>query len=132
MECTYPFLIEVRENPELHDLMRMDKGHWPRCLLWHGWLPVLSGENGASSWAEGAGNLPECALGSDSSRLLRKWDVLDELNKGDVAQRVLANPNVWTDGSLLLDKVFGTSSAGSGVCAHVSGRTWRHRWWAFG
>ena len=23
--------------------MRMDKAHWPRCLLWHGWLPVLSG-----------------------------------------------------------------------------------------
>ena len=21
----------------------MDKTSWPRCLLWHGWLPVLSG-----------------------------------------------------------------------------------------
>ena len=43
-ECTFPPLVEIRENPEFHDLMRMDKAHhWPRCLLWHGWLPMLSG-----------------------------------------------------------------------------------------
>ena len=40
-KCTFPPLVEIREHPELHDLLRMDKGHWPRCLLWHGWLPVL-------------------------------------------------------------------------------------------
>ena len=32
-ECTFPPLVEIRENPEFHDLMRMDKAHWPRCLL---------------------------------------------------------------------------------------------------
>ena len=36
----YPPLVEIRENPEFHDLLRMDKGHWPGCLLWHGWLPM--------------------------------------------------------------------------------------------
>ena len=45
----------------------MDKGHWPRCLLWHGWLPLLSGVSGAFPWAadasEIAGNLLEAALG---------------------------------------------------------------------
>ena len=41
-ECTFPPLVENHENPEFHDLMRMDKAHWPRCLLWHGWLPMLS------------------------------------------------------------------------------------------
>ena len=56
-ECTFPPLIEIRENPEFHDLMRMDKAHWPRCLLWHGWLPMLSGVNGVSHWA---GNASEC------------------------------------------------------------------------
>ena len=35
-------LVEIRENPEFHDLMRLDKARWPRCLLWHGWLPMLS------------------------------------------------------------------------------------------
>ena len=39
-ECTFPPLVEIRENPEFHDLMRMDKEHWHRCLLWHGWLPM--------------------------------------------------------------------------------------------
>ena len=45
-DCPFPPLVEIRENPEFHDLMRLDKGHWPRCLLWHGWLPMLSGVNG--------------------------------------------------------------------------------------
>ena len=53
-ECTFPPLVEIRENPEFHDLMRMDKAHWPRCLLWHGWLPMISGCNGDSPWADTA------------------------------------------------------------------------------
>ena len=28
-ECPYPPLVEIRENPEFHDLMRLDKAHWP-------------------------------------------------------------------------------------------------------
>ena len=31
-ECTFPPLVEIRENPEFHDLMRMDKAHWPKML----------------------------------------------------------------------------------------------------
>ena len=50
-DCPFPPLVEIRENHEFHDLVRMDKAHWPRCLLWHGWLPVLSGINGPSPWA---------------------------------------------------------------------------------
>ena len=46
-ECTFPPLVEIRENPEVHDLIRMFKGHWPRCLLWRGWRPKLSGINDA-------------------------------------------------------------------------------------
>ena len=26
-ECTFPPLVEIRENPEFHDLMREDKAH---------------------------------------------------------------------------------------------------------
>ena len=66
-ECTFPPLVEIRENPEFHDLMRMDKGHWPRCLLWHG-------VNGAFPWgsdaSESAFYLVETALGHYSSRLV--------------------------------------------------------------
>ena len=32
-DCTFPPPVEIREKPEFHDLMSMDKGHWPRCLL---------------------------------------------------------------------------------------------------
>ena len=34
--------------------MREDKAQWPRCLLWHGWLPMFSDVNGASPWAANA------------------------------------------------------------------------------
>ena len=78
-KCTFHPLVEIRENPEFHDLVRIDKGHWPGCLLWHGWLPLLSGTDGASlqaeSAAQGAGILLECALGPYSSRLPFEWDV---------------------------------------------------------
>ena len=54
--------------------MRMVNSHWPRCLLWHGWLPVLSRVNGASLWAadasESAVHLVEVALGRYSPGVL--------------------------------------------------------------
>ena len=46
LECSLPPLVEIREHPAFHDLMEMDKSSWPECLLWHGWLPFLSGVNG--------------------------------------------------------------------------------------
>ena len=66
-KCPFPPPAEIREHPEFHDLVGMDKSSWPRCLLWRGWLPLLSGVNDGSPWAqtpaEGAVNLLECALG---------------------------------------------------------------------
>ena len=79
-DCTFPPLVEIRKHPEFHGLTEMDKSCWPWCLLWHGWLPLLSGVNCASPWAEnhaeGAGNLLECVLGSETSGLLAKWQLL--------------------------------------------------------
>ena len=37
-DFTFPPPVEIREHPEFHDLVEMDKTSWPRCLLWHGWL----------------------------------------------------------------------------------------------
>ena len=37
-ECTFPPLVEICENPEFHDLMRMDQGHRPRCVFALAWL----------------------------------------------------------------------------------------------
>ena len=98
--------------------MRMDKGHWPRCLLWHGWLPKLSGVNGASPWtasaADSAGYLIESALGGYSSGLLAEWGPPVEFDAVEAASLLPDSPNVWTDGSLVLDRVTGVSSSGAG------------------
>ena len=132
-ECTFPPLVEIRENPEFHDLMRMDKAHWPRCLLWHGWLPMLSGVNGASPWAfdasESAAYLVEVALGRYSSGLIAEWDLSLDFDHDDAAASLTDHPNVWTDGSLVLDRVSGVSSSGSGFFAHQDERFWRGCRW---
>ena len=120
-ECTFPPLVEIRENPEFHDLMTMDKAHWPRCLLWHGWLPMLSGVNGVSLWAAGDSEtsryLLEAALGQCSSWLVAEWSPSVEFDEAQAAFSMPDHPNVWTDGSLVLDRGTGVSS---------SGRRWGH------
>ena len=129
----FPPLVEVRENPEFHDLMRMDQGHWPRCLLWHGWLPMLSGVNGASpraaSASESASYLVEAALGSYSFRLITEWGLPDGKDSVEDASLVPDHPNVWSDGSLVLDQVTGVSSSGAGFFAHQSVNLWDDRRW---
>ena len=111
----------------------MDKGHWSRCLLWHGWLPLLSGVNGASPWAadasESAGNMLEAALGSYSSRILSEWSVPEEFDAAGAAARMPDVPKVWTDGSLVLDEVTGVFSSGSGFFAQQTGFCWSARRW---
>ena len=132
-ECPFPPLVEIRENPEFHDLMRLDKEHWPKCLLWHGWLPVLSGVNGASSWAvdasESAAYLVEVALGRCSSGLIAEWSPSDEFDHPGADSSLPDHPTVWTDGSLVLDRVTGVSGSGSGFFAHRSEHCWSGRRW---
>ena len=128
-ECTFPPLVEIREHPELHDLIEMDKTSWPRCLLWHGWLPLLSGINGNSPWsqtpAEGAvyiclnvllGGILLVSLLSGSYLLVLMLMVLLKGLQGD--------PDVWTDGSLVDEKDSGVSSAGAGCFTFRVRRLW--------
>ena len=132
-ECTFPPLVEIRENPEFHDLIRMDKEHWPRCLLWHGWLPMLSGVNGASPWAadasESAFYLVESALGQYSSGLVSEWSLPDGFDVDEVSTRMPDSPKVWSDGGMVLDSVTGVSAAGAGMFAHQSEFCWSNRRW---
>ena len=145
--------VEIRENPEFHDLMREHKSQWPRCLLWHGWLPILSGVNGASPWTSVGGgsvfqssmlvvspwaatagdaavNMLGSALGAGAARVLGDWEALVDVDWEAAAGRPPSDPDVWTDGSLVRDDVSWASFAGSGVYArlHVD-NTWRHRRW---
>ena len=126
-QCPFPPLVVIRENPEFHDLMRMDKGHW------HGWLPMLSGVPGAFSSAAGAAEsanyIVEVALGCYSSGLVAQWSPPDEFDPVEAASLVPDHPNVWTDGSLVLHQVTGVSSSGAGFFAHTSEACWDNRRW---
>ena len=125
--------VEIREHPEFHGLMEMDKTSWPRCLLLHVWLPLLSGVNGGSPWAqtpaEGAVNLLECAHGRYSSRQLSEWRLPIDFDVEGAARRVAEEPDVWTDGSLVDDRMSGVSSAGAGCFTYRVSRLWANWKW---
>ena len=111
----------------------MDKSCWPRCLLWHGWLPVLSGVFRGSPWAlghvEGACNLLENALGSCTSALLLDWRLPDGFDAESAALHVAGEPDVWTVGSMVGDEVSAVSSSGAGFSTGRAGRFWAERSW---
>ena len=72
-------------------LWSLDRSGWPRCLLWHGWLPGLSSGDVRSSWAASFGQLAclelERCLGAhlvDSSGL---WAPPDYWDVDDIAWR---------------------------------------------
>ena len=128
--CSYPPLVAIRDSPEFRDIVRMDKSGWPRCLRWHGWLPALSGADDGVPWAVDAdqvvGKRLEVALGS-FVEVGREPDVEFSLVDGDAP---LADaPDVWSDGSLVLNGFSGVGSAGCGVYARCSGAAWFGRRW---
>ena len=89
--------------------------------------------NWISPWAgsprEGAANLLECALGCCSSDALTEWKLPVGFDAVAAARRVAAEPDVWTCGSLVDDKVSGASSAGAGCFTNRCSRLWANRRW---
>ena len=129
-ECSYTPLVAVRESPEFHYIVSLDKAGWPRCFLWHGWLPALSGVDDGDPWAVDAVNVAskrlEVALGSYVGEGQEPGGEFS-LAEGEVP---LADaPDVWSDGSLVLDGFSGIGVAGCGVYAHASGAAWFGRQW---
>ena len=103
------------------------------------WLPLAlvffahQPEHGASPWAvdatESASYLVEFALGRYSSHLITDWELPVDFDHDDAASSLTDHPDVWTDGSLVLDQVTGVSSSGSGFFAHQAERFWRGCRW---
>ena len=120
-ECSHPPLVQIREKPEFHDLIQRDKRTWPRCLLWHGWLPAM---DSAGGWAVGVGGTAANILESRLPHSLENW-AASGAGSGDLA----AEPDVWTDGSLVRDEVTDVCCGGAGVFAGTSGVCWFHRSW---
>ena len=79
--------------------MSRDRTHWPRCLLWHGWLPGLS-----FPWAIASSDLAssclENALGPYTLSTTSAWHPFwDQDDVQDMVDDVPVAPNIWTDGS---------------------------------
>ena len=101
-ERTFPLPLHVRELPEFATRMSLDSSLWPRCLLWHGWLPGLSGIGGSDPWAtsfgEGAcGELERC-LGAYPVDCSGYWTPPEYWDADDIALEMSDAPNIWTDG----------------------------------
>ena len=77
--------------------------------------------------SEGAGYLVEVAVGQYSSRLVAEWSPSDGFHDTQAVSSLPDHPTVWTDGSLVLDRVTGVSSSGAGFFAHQSEDCWRGR-----
>ena len=58
-----PFLLSpTLESSEFLHLITRDRGNWPRCLLWQGWLPGLSTAGERDRWAASLGQLADRSL----------------------------------------------------------------------
>ena len=94
---------------------------------------MLSGVNRGSPWAlnhaEGASNLLEIALGSYPSAFLLDWRLPGGFDAESAALHVAREPDVWTDGSMVEDKVSAVSSSGAGFSSGRAGRFWAERSW---
>ena len=94
---------------------------------------MLSGVNRGSPWAlnhaESAGNLLESALGSYTSAFLLHWHLPGGFDAESAALHVAREPDVWTDGSMVEEKVSGASSAGAGFSSGRADRFWAERSW---
>lgn len=127
-DCTFPLFVHFRESPELCDLVYTCKAHWPRFMLWHGWLPGLSGHTG-SPWAIDADEV-ERAMGSYTPDLICGWVLNDRYDGEEVAESMPDHPNVLSDGCCVTDDLAEVSVAGSGVFSVESGMAWNVRVWA--
>ena len=78
---------------------------------------------------EGAVNLLECSLGRYSSSQLSECRLPAGFDVEGAARKVADDPDVWTDGSLVDDKMSGVSSAGAGCFTYRDSRLWASWKW---
>ena len=116
---------------EFRDLLLRDRSSWPRCLL--GWLPALACIGEASLWAASVDDIAcarlERLLGSYSEGVWREWVPPDHFIDSVASSDVSDHPDVWTDGSFVLDELSGIGVGGCGVYSLRSGAGWFDRRW---
>ena len=119
-DCPYPLFVHIRESAEFRSLLLCDRSSWPRCLLWHGWLPALACAGEASPWATSDDDVAcarlERLLGSYSEADYRDGVPPDSFDDDLASSHGPDHPDVWTDGSFVRDKLSGIGVGGCGVC----------------
>ena len=133
-ECSLLPLQHVRELPEFAFLMSLDRSKWPRCLLWHGWLPGLNGMMNDKPWALSFGELAsfhlERCLGAYPVDFAAAWTPPEYWDADDIALEIPEHPNVWTDGSREdFSSIGGFEVAGAGVYLPASGIAFENSVW---
>ena len=113
-------LQHVRDLPQLAHRLSLDRSNWPRCLLWHGWLPGLSGISDKDAWAASFGDLAsfhlEQCLGAHPVDFASCWTPPEYWDADDVALEMYEYPNIWNDGSREdFSSLGGLEVAGAGV-----------------
>ena len=103
--------------------MSRDRTHWPRCLLWHGWLPGLSSRTIGTPWAISSSDLAssclENALGPYLLSTTSAWHpFLDQNDVQDMVDDVPVALNIWTDGSREPIPHIDVDVAGAGAFVH--------------
>ena len=97
-DCTFSHLVHVWELPEFMLLITRDRSTWPRCLLWHGWLPCLSTAGERDPSAACVGQLAHTSLeqivGAYPSDASGFWTPPDFFLIG-----LEDHPSVWADDS---------------------------------
>ena len=116
----FHLFLHVRELPEFSSLLALDRSKWPRCLLWHGWLPGLSCDGERAPWAASFGQLAclklESCLGAYPVDFSSCWTPLEYWDADDIALDISDYPNIWTDGSREdFTSLGGIEVAGAGV-----------------
>ena len=96
-------LQHVRDLPEFASLMSLDRSNWPRCVLWHGWLPGLNDIGGNDPWAVSFGDLAsvklERCLGAYPVAFAGSWTPPKHWDADDIDLEMSDHPSIWTDGS---------------------------------
>ena len=121
-DCTFPPFVELRSEREFLPLMSKDRTHWPRCLLWHGWLPGLSSRTLCTPWAISSDLASSClenALRPYPLSASSVWHPFwDQDDVQDMVDDVPDSPNIWTDRSREPIPHLDVEIAGAGAFIH--------------
>ena len=115
-------------------LMSLDRSAWPRCLLWHGWLPGLNGMVNDKPWAFSFGEKASFhrgrCLGACRVDFAAAWTPPDHWDADDIALGVPEHPNISTNGRKKdFSSVRGFEVAGAGVHLPAAEVAFDHSVW---